>query len=171
MENKKPRLDIWGWVGLSPLILIALLVLAFLFTELNKAYWDFRIKQMCEVDGGDTVYKKVFLDRLEFEKYFGPSGEIIAPWEGSSRRSSYKFLSRYEKTYIRKRYPEVSRNVTTIFRVSDKKVLGKSIHYHRGGGDFPTIISHPSGYSCGGDLNIGPLLNQTILVKERNDGN
>ncbi len=171
MENEKPRLDIWGWVGLSPLILIGLLVLAFLFMELNKAYWDYRIEQMCEVDGGDTVYEKVFLDRLEFTKYFGSSGEIIAPWEGSSRRSDYKFLSRYEKTYIRKRNPEVSRNVTTIFRSSDKQVLGKSVYYHRGGGDLPTIISHPSGYSCGGDLNIGPFLNHIIFVKEKNDDN
>jgi Tfp pilus assembly protein PilV len=34
-----------------PLVLIGLVILAFAYTELNKAYWDYRVKELCEKEG------------------------------------------------------------------------------------------------------------------------
>jgi len=59
--NKQYGVSVIKFIALTPLILIGLVVMAFVFTLLNKAYWDYRVKQMCEKDGGVTVYEKVEL--------------------------------------------------------------------------------------------------------------
>lgn len=146
---------------------IFVVVLFFIFTVLNKSYWDYKMDRMCDVDAGDTVYQKVFLDKAEYTKNSLSSGVIIAPSESSRHRFGYDFLTRHEKRVIKKGSPKISRTEITIFRASDQKVLAKTIAYHRTGGDFPTVISRASGYHRGGNLNIGPLLSRTIILKEK----
>lgn len=171
---KKSGMSALKWIALSPFILIGvligLLMLGFASTAMIRVFWDYRVDQMCEVDGGDTVYKKVFLSRQEYTKNLDPSGrEIIAQWEGSShRKGDGDFLSRIETTNIRKGFPKISKTVITIFRASDKETLAESISYHRIGGDFLNITT---GYSCGGDLYIAPLLRRTVFLKEKTNDN
>jgi hypothetical protein len=173
MGDKKSGLKVWKWLVLSPFILIVvligLLLVAFVSTALNRAFWDYRVDQLCEVDGGDTVYKKVFFGREEYTKNLTLSGEVIAPPEDSKLSVGHSVLSRYKTTAIRKGFTEVSRTETTIIRASDKEVLAKSISYHRGGGNIPFVASR--GHRCGGDLNIGPLLSRTVFLKEKTNDN
>ncbi|MBV1928027.1 MAG: hypothetical protein KUG81_00730 [Gammaproteobacteria bacterium] len=152
---------------LTPLILIGLVVLAFIFTLLNKAYWDYRVKQMCEADGGVTVYEKVELTQEEYKKYGGIKGTIPVPGENSSIASQYNFLAKRSHHVIRSFNPNITKYEGVIYRNDDKKELGKMVTYYRSGGDFPTIIGHPSGFSCrdipGFKLNIEQ---QIFSVKE-----
>lgn len=149
-----------------PLVLIGLVVLVFVYTELNKAYWDYRVKELCEEDGGVTVFETVELTKEEYEMYGGIKNVIPVPSETALYADKYAYLSRFKKQLIREKNPSVYRWVGSVYRVSDKKVLGKVVSYHRGGGDFPTIISHSTGFDCK-DINIKLDVEQQIFsVKE-----
>ena len=164
--NKQRGIGIIKLIALIPVILIGLVILAFIFTLLNKAYWDYRVRQMCEKDGGVTVYEKVELTEEEYKKYDGFMGAIIVPPETYSDTNKYLYLSKVEKEIIRKSNPSVYHRQATVYRKSDGKKFGKVVNYHRGGGDFPTVISHPSGFDCK-DMGIKLNVEQQIFsVKE-----
>jgi hypothetical protein len=150
-----------------PLLLIGLVILAFIYTEINKSYWDYRVKGMCELDGGVIIYESVILTQEEYEKYGGKNGAIRVPLKNSSSASRYPYLKTNLNYIERESNPSVIKREFIVYRVSDNKKLGKMITYSRNGGDFPTGIAHPSGFSCrdvaGIDLNIEK---QIFLIKE-----
>ncbi len=149
------------------LILICLVVLSYIYTELNKVYWDRKVRALCEKDGGVTVYETVELTREDYQKLGGSNGSIPVPSETASYADQYLYLSTFAKKVIRESNPSVYRWEGVIYRKLDNKVFGKVISYHRGGGDFPTIISHPSGFDCK-DMNIRlDIEKQIFLVKEK----
>lgn len=125
-----------------PLLLIGLVILAVAYTELNKAYWDYRVKELCEKDGGVTVFETVKLTKDEYENL----GVYISPTRSKAKSNGYFFES--ETEIIREKNPIVRRYVSHLYRSSDKKLLGTRVGYSRIGGDIPTGISHPSGFSC-----------------------
>jgi len=53
-----------------------------------------------------------------------------------------------KREYIREGFPNITKTTAETFRKSDGKVLGVWVTFRRGGGDFPTIIGHPSGFGC-----------------------
>ncbi len=40
-----------------PVYFIGLLIVMFIFTVLNKAFWDARVRYLCAYEGGVTVYE------------------------------------------------------------------------------------------------------------------
>jgi hypothetical protein len=50
------------WLLFAPIVLIGLGVLG---TELNKAYWDSKVKALCEKEGGVTVFEKMEISRKQ----------------------------------------------------------------------------------------------------------
>jgi len=167
--NKQYGVSVIKFIALTPLILIGLVVLAFIFTLLNKAYWDYRVEKMCEKDGGVTVYEKVELTQEEYKKYGGIKGAIRVPPKTASDADEYLYLYRFEeKEIINKSNPSVYRWEATIYDKSNNKAYGKVVSYHRGGGDFPTIIGHPSGFDCK-DIGIELGLRQFFILKEKNN--
>jgi len=136
-----------GWLVAIPAALIGLIVIAFILCEANKAYWDSKVKAMCERDGGVTVYERVELTRKEFENIGGNEyGQIPVP---SMRltKDNYPYYSELLTIQIRDGNPKVYKNEGRIFRKSDNKLLGLMISYGRSGGDFPTGF-HPSNFGC-----------------------
>lgn len=164
--NKQQGLGIIKVIALTPLVLIGLVMLAFIFTLLNKSYWDYRVKQMCEKDGGVTVYEKVELSEEEYKKYGGRAEPIRVPLEDSSS-TNFFYVKKWLVHTLHKTNPEVIKSEFVVYRKYDGKKFGKMITYTRSGGDFPTIIGHPSGFSCrdipGFKLN---LEQQIFSVKE-----
>jgi len=49
-----------------PVYFIGLLIVIFIFTVLNKAYWDARVRYLCANEGGVTVYESVDLSAPEY---------------------------------------------------------------------------------------------------------
>jgi len=166
--NKNQRgVGVIKLVFLIPLVLIGLVVLLYIYTELNKSYWDYRVKQMCEKDGGVTVYETVELTSEEYIRLGGFKGSIPVPSETASYAEKYLYLSTFEKEIIHKSNPRVYRWESAVYRKLDRKILGKVISYHRGGGDLPTIIGHPSGFDCK-DMNIKLDVEKKIFsIKEK----
>jgi rRNA maturation protein Nop10 len=130
-----------------PLLLIGLVILAFSYTELNKAYWDYRVKELCEKDGGVTVFEKVKLSKEEYELNEGRNGAINVMSEDTSK-TAHQYAWKSITKVINSNQPHVWRTEYVTYRKSDNKELGTWVIYSRRGGDFPTGVSHPSKFSC-----------------------
>ena len=98
-----------------PLVLIGLVILAFAYTELNKDYWDYRVKELCEKEGGVTVFETVELTKEGYEMYGGINGVISVPGEGSSVANRFRYLARRSDEVIRSSNPRVRRFESIVF--------------------------------------------------------
>lgn len=146
-------LGLLGWIISIPVVLIGLLILVVISFEARKAYWDYRVAEMCERDGGIKIYEKAILPK----RYINNDEDVHIPaayadktrprfkWEAQPDDS---FYYQSETKEIHAWNPEVKKRTTKIIRSSDGKVLGKQTNYSRVGGDIPTGIMYPSSYSC-----------------------
>ncbi|MGH9694315.1 MAG: hypothetical protein ACRD5Z_09250, partial [Bryobacteraceae bacterium] len=108
----------------------------------EKAYWDAKVKEMCDKDGGITVYERVKISRREARSVL-----IDHPPTQKARRNQ-PYVWEQNETVIRDSNPRVVRSEILIKRRSDDKILGKTVQYWRSGGDFPTGISEPTSFIC-----------------------
>ncbi|SRR5258708_7846239 len=113
----------------------------------EKSSWDARIKQMCEQDGGVTVYERVHLTLEQFKRLGGIERALPLPSETDSP-TGHPYFRRLVDTKLHEQDPEVVRSETQVVRHSDGKVLGRSIRYWRRGGDFPIGIAQESAFIC-----------------------
>lgn len=169
--NKQTGRSFISWLVLSPLMLlgivIALVIIAVLLCEANKAYWDHKVKGMCEKDGGIEVFEHIEVTQEEFEKLGGNQyGEIEIPFE-QYRKPIDLYYIKFSDRVKRKFFTlTIGRSITEIIRVKDKKVMSKIISYGRSGGDFPTGIVHSSYFSCGEINNFNSrLIKSTVQIK------
>lgn len=73
-------------------ILVALflsITLGFVGTGLNKAYWDARVKALCEMEGGITVYETVRLSEEEYLRYGGATARSPFLWTTPGERRQF----------------------------------------------------------------------------------
>jgi hypothetical protein len=112
----------------------------------QQAYWDAKVREMCEKDGGVTVYERVKLTQSEYQRLGGVRGIVPVPSRNTASPSS-PFVADTTISKIRDWSPEVYRHETLITRVADGKVLARQIQYGRIGGDFPSP-GHPSSFGC-----------------------
>jgi hypothetical protein len=147
-------LGLIGWIISVPIALIAALILTVGFFEGRKAYWDYKVKQMCEKDGGVTVIEKVILSKEDYQRLAGTTGDILLP-DSSRSDKNYPYVSKFTVTTIREGYPKVNKYETEVRRSRDQKTLARRVSYSRIAGDFPTGIFHHSTFSC-------PQSNQTL---------
>lgn len=144
-----------GLIGNFFLIPVLLIVLAVGFFEGRKAYWDYRVREMCKRDGGVIINEKIFISAEQEKKlpkidsYLGVAPEALA-------KSDEPAFTRYQRISIKEGNLSVARHVKEIVRRSDGRVVGQVISYGRGGGDFLSP-AHPSTFSCPdyADLNKG----------------
>lgn len=125
----------------------------------RQSYWDAKVKEMCEKDGGVTVYERVKISRQDSRLLWG-AGQ---PLPTESTRKDLPYFWESIETTIRDSYPKVGRAETLVKRRSDGKVLGKSVQYWRTGGDFPTGFSEATSFIC---PQHADLSEQVFLVEE-----
>ena len=159
------------WLTALPFLIIGVVVMAFLVCEMNKAFWDFRVRPMCEQDGGITVLHRVATPT----KYLRADGDIIIPplpdppdrppfnWEAHPDDSFY--LVR-EVELLRDGFIKIRRHSTKIVDASSRAVLGEAVVYGRGGGDLPTGITHGSSFLCPKSLDLAKAV---FLPSESNE--
>lgn len=141
-----------------PLALVVLLLLTIGFFEGRKAYWDYRVKEMCEKDGGVKVFEAIKLPSEMFNQWGQVSFQIPLKYNA---KSSDEYYFEWDIQYYQRGSPEVWRNHFTLIRVIDKKILGEAIGYSRRGGDFPGPW-HESSYGCSPSADIS-ILKQHIF--------
>ena len=120
-------------------------------STIRKAYWDHKVDEMCEKDGGTVIYEKVEISRKDYPNVkLTSTGKIILPSQEMAKiNDPFYYIS--ETEYLRRGSLDVMRHKQSIYRSSDKKLLGKRVSYGRRGGDYLFIEGpfHPSSYSCG----------------------
>lgn len=110
----------------------------------KKMYWDAKVRELCATDGGVKVYETVVLPRATYEQL------AINNWvlpDKSQKKPTDPYYYESETHYFTKGKPQVTRTVVRVIRQSDGAVLGKYIHYGRGGGDIPGPW-HGSSFLC-----------------------
>lgn len=146
-------------VLLMPLLVtVIFVVLGVAACEVNKAYWDYRVRKWCAKDGGVKVYEYIELTQQEYIARGGKYGQLPMPIK-RQRKSDDPYYLEFAELLIRNSQPQVRRFETRVVRSRDLKIMAELVEFDRGGGDFPTGISAPSGFSCrnvpGIDTDIG----------------
>lgn len=132
---------------LIPVGLVLLLLLAVAFFEGRKAYWDYRVREMCEKDGGTHVFEQVLITRQDAQANGLLVGNDVVIPSRPDPHSMKSYYIDYESTYLRTGAPSVFRARTAVVRARDMKIMAEMIGYTRVGGDAPTF-AHPSSMSC-----------------------
>lgn len=139
-------MSFFSGIGKMVLALLLLIGIGVTACEVNKAYWDRQVRELCELDGGVVVYEHVELTSSEFEGAVLNEGNRYIPFQDESSDSAY-FLEDMASLEI-KRYPFVRRDELRLVRRSDGVVLATQIYYGRRGGDFPTGLNETSHFGC-----------------------
>jgi len=122
----------------------------------SQVYWDHKVKELCEKDGGVTVYEKVELTKDEFDK-------LDIPFERNAKSNSPYYRVSLDDVVINDS-PKVWKGGQEIIRKSDGKVLGVQVSYGRRGGDVTTGVSEPSHYECNQIDGINLSLTKSVFL-------
>jgi len=119
----------------------------------RQTYWDHQVKELCEKDGGMTILERIRISRADVERGIQPRVWILGKrFIGAAVRelAHPDALVHYEEnhTVIREMNPSVGRTELVFIRRKDGATIGKYVYYGRGGGDFPTGLTHDSSFLC-----------------------
>lgn len=133
------------------LVILAWLGASFWYGGGQKIYYDWRVDQMCAVDGGVKVYEKVELPTEKFNKWGQPN--FYKPTQKENALGP-EYVYRWKRKYYQSGNPvltsleiAMARDWVQIIRKSDMKILGEVVRYYRAGGDLPGPWM-PSSYYC-----------------------
>ena len=114
--------------------------------EARKAYYDWQVRELCDRDGGVTIYERVRLSSDQAAS-LSVDGRILSIPLQRDKRPDQSFYREEVSKQIRAANPEIVRSESRLIRASDQKVLGRRVVYWRRGGDFPSP-AHESSFSC-----------------------
>ena len=158
------------FIGIGKMVLAMLLLIGIGITscEVNKAYWDRQVRELCELDGGVVVYEQVTVNKPDYVgARYTSKGTFILPDESEITFDDEYFLrSRLE--VLKKGLVQLRKHEDYVIRVEGGGVLGKRTIYSRVGGDFPTGIMHHSSFSCRDIEEIDTNLSASIFNIEGN---
>jgi len=122
---------------------LALLALAGCATP-TQMMQDAEVKRLCAIDGGIKVYETVALPADKFNEW----GQVnfYRPTQGEEALGT-QYIYRSEDHILRQENPAVVRYHHQVIRRLDRKILGETISYGRGGGDMPGPWE-PSNFHC-----------------------
>ncbi|QDX80636.1 hypothetical protein B9N43_04875 [Denitratisoma sp. DHT3] len=141
----------------------------------SKSELDAEVRRLCAIDGGVKVYETVGLPASEFNqwgqvKMYQERVENKAAYQHDAKRTVMEFfvgatyVVKTEIFYLRTGSPSLHRYKVEVIRRLDRKLLGESTGYSRGGGDLPGPWQ-PSSFSCSQEYGDIPLLTR-IFFKE-----
>lgn len=126
---------------------------------LAKSALDDEVRRLCAIDGGIKVYETVRLPASRFDKW----GNFEVR-DSQHLSNADEFVLEWDVIYLRKDNPTLLRSHHKIIRRADGKLMGQSVMYARGGGDFPGPW-HDSSFSCP-EPSKQTSLESSIFVKE-----
>ncbi len=111
-----------------------------------QAYWDVKVKEMCDKDGGVAVYERVPISKIQFERMNKVGGHVSIPPRSSAKFDDILFWDELV-TNLRDADPRVWRSEQLVKRTADEKIVARVVRYSRVGGDLPSP-AHPSHFGC-----------------------
>lgn len=116
----------------------------------RQSYWDEKVKEMCEKDGGVTVFERVRISKAEISRHVLPmtaDGRLGFTTKALAHPDAPIYAVE-RTTHIRDGNPRVQRVESEIVRRADQVVVAKWVIYARAGGDFPTGLSDGTNFIC-----------------------
>ena len=144
------------------LLIIAMPILMFLGAQYNKRAWDRKITELCEEDGGITVFERVDVSLSKYPNLRITRNGVSAPNERFAD-SSDPFYHTSGSEVLQPRMPRITRHETSYVRYGDGKILGRLIIYSRAGGDFPKGLGAATSFSCRAIPEIDTNLSQAVF--------
>ena len=141
---------------------VAILFVPALISNGVKAYYDQKVREMCAKDGGVKVYETVTLSAEKFDELKGRNF-ILFSKELADPNDEYYVEE--DDHYYKQGHINFVRMKSHIVRRNDRKVLGESVRYGRGGGDLPGPW-HESSFTCPDPSNpLSPKFETAIFVR------
>ena len=107
----------------------------FLWIAVGENMWlDHQVKELCAKDGGVKVYETVILPAEKFNQW----GQInFAQYTEGENALGPEYVFKTNIQYYRQSNPRMLRIHYQILRRADRKLLGETVLYGRGGGGLP----------------------------------
>jgi hypothetical protein len=154
---------ILGWLLMIPVAILVLLLLVIGYYEGRKAFWDAKIREMCEKDGNVRILERVRISKAEIGLLGRNNGKIAVPVKDLAPAGAPVYAES-KTTRLKDLNPEVRRMEVVVIRRADQKPVARWIYYSRIGGDFPTF-AHPSSFGCPDLRRITSELDRMFIVE------
>jgi hypothetical protein len=112
----------------------------------QQAYWDAKVRQMCEFDGGVKVLEQIVVSPLQ-AKALPKIGNFLAVVPEAQAKVEQPAFSRLKQTQLHQGNPSVVRYEQQIIRRVDERVVAVAVSYARGGGDV-LPLDHATVFWC-----------------------
>lgn len=112
----------------------------------EKAYWDARVRELCEKDGGVRIFQQLRISTSDLAFLRREDGLITVPIKASANPQSPAYAV-IRHAVLHEGPPRVTRSVVEFIRRSDEAIVATSVTYARFGGDMPSH-AHPSSFAC-----------------------
>ena len=132
---------------MSALAILGLLVIAVIYFLGEKAYWDDKVKEMCEKDGGVIILNKLQVSKKESELLPRAGENKLGVAFKEMAEPNAPAYAELNQTQINSGNPNVVREEVIVKRRTDGAVVAKWIMYTRSGGDIPSY-GHPTSFRC-----------------------
>jgi hypothetical protein len=129
----------------------------------RQAYWDAKVKEMCEKDGGVTISEKLHISKSDIDLLGRVDGKIGVPMKDLAHPNAPAFAVN-QITILRDGNPGVWRSEWAVTRRVDQVIIARVVIYNRSGGDFPSP-AHESRFTCP-DLKVITSDLQQLFVVE-----
>lgn len=106
------------------LVIVVLPILVIVFYEERKAYWDWRVKEMCEKDGGVCIFERVRIIAAEAALLPRSRGNLGVASDALIH-SAAPVYSKTEVENLSGPVPQIQRREVTVIRRSDSKVVAR----------------------------------------------
>lgn len=130
----------------------------------RQTYWDAKVKEMCEKDGGVTIVEPVAVSRNELDRMSKVGGYASIPPRASAKAHDVLFWDESVTVY-RDANPHVWRSEQIVRRRTDEKVVARVIRYSRVGGDIPSP-AHSSSFGCPDEREILAKRERIFVTQE-----
>jgi hypothetical protein len=147
------------WLLLAP---VATLIAGITGCEAAKAYYDWRVRGMCDKDGGLIVYQQLPVTAEVLAELTSTHGHIRLPYESQEPLQTPAYFE-ITSVPLREGYVTLMRHEILVVRRSDSKILARVVSYGRSGGDFPFTGDAASSFSC--PAIDGDFLRRVIVVQ------
>lgn len=135
-----------GLVVGIPVALVVLAMLAVAIAEGRKAYWDYKVAELCSKEGGIKVFHTVELSAEDYSKLLNPFQQFdLRPEQVARPADRYVYSSTTE--YVVRNGLEVRKLITRVLDRSGPVVLAEKIEFARVGGDL-IPLDQRSSFSC-----------------------
>jgi hypothetical protein len=111
-------------------------------------YWESRVKEMCEKDGGVRIFEQVRVTREQARALPRVGDHLSVPPDWAAKPEHPVFI-RERRLQIRDDDPPIGRNEQSIVRRIDQKVIGVAVSYTWTPVTYPyAFVAHPMKMSC-----------------------